>query len=73
MKTLNETRREQVEREAKIFLIDQIIEQSGGLISKENAPDYIIEFGWHKNCVYASIDALNNPVVIATLKKGVLY
>jgi len=72
MNVINETRKEQVERESRNFLIDAIIEKGGGWISKEDAPDYISEFFWHKNCLYASIDALKNPAIIATLKKGII-
>lgn len=67
---IHETRKETVEKEAKELLYKVIKERCGGHC--KNPGDYIQEFFWDGNCLYASIDRLQNPKMIATLKKGVL-
>lgn len=63
-------RKSEVEKDAKAFLNKQIIEKCGGTC--DNPEDYITGFAWVGNCLYASIDQLQNPTLIATLEKGVV-
>ena len=63
-------RKSEVERAAKAFLHKQIIEKCGGIC--DNPEDYITEFAWAGNYLYASIDSLENAKIIATLEKGVV-
>ena len=71
IKDVTETnKKSEVEKAAKAFLHKQIIEKCGGIC--DNPEDYITEFAWVGNCLYASIDQLQNPTLIATLEEGVL-
>ena len=63
-------RKSEVEKAARDFLHKQIIEKCGGKC--DNPEDFVKEFIWVGNCLYASIDQLQNPTLIATLEKGVV-
>ena len=68
--TSNENRKSEVEKAARNFLYKQITEKCGGKCS--NPEDYITGFAWVGNCLYASIDQLQNPTLIATMEEGVV-
>ena len=63
-------RKSEVEKAAKAFLHKQIIEKCGGTC--DNPEDYISEFTWVGNSLYAGIEGLENARIIATLEKGVV-
>lgn len=65
-----EAKKEKIEKQAKKFLYAEIRERCGGDCS--NPEEYISDFFWLNNCLYARIDRLKDVNVIATLGKGLL-
>lgn len=66
--------RQELENKARTWLHEKVIERCGEFWEKGDDPeDWIVEFCWVKNTLYASINALSNATPIAILGKGLLH